>query len=96
MFTYRAVSGRPGGTASKVYVLVLTDSQYTEWQKPHTTPYTPANGRALYNSGDVSRGTVDLHLPDDPANYHLVFNNGPFFYPKAIETDLKWEWNEAQ
>jgi hypothetical protein len=85
-----------GGRASLIYVLVMTDSQFTQWQKPHDAPATPANGGSLYNSGPVSQGNIQLAVPNVPANYHLVFNNAPFPYPKSIETDLTWQWHEAQ
>jgi hypothetical protein len=74
-------------------VLVMTDAQFAKWQSSHSpTPSTPANGGALYNSGEVSQAKIDLHLPDAPANYHLVFSNIRFPYPKAIQTDLAWQW----
>ncbi len=76
-----------GGRASKIIVLVMTDAQFAKWQSSHSpTPSTPANGGALYNSGEVSQAKIDLHLPDAPANYHLVFSNVRFPYPKAIQT----------
>jgi YD repeat-containing protein len=77
-----------GGNASLIYVLVMTDDQFTQWQKPHDTPATPENGGSLYNSGPVSQGNIQLTLPDVPANYHVVFNNLRFPYPKSVETDL--------
>jgi hypothetical protein len=86
-----------GGTASKIIVLVMTDDQYARWQNSHSgVTSTPSNGGALYNSGEVTQGTINLSLPDNPANYHVVFNNTHFRYPKAIEADLKWQWNVAQ
>ncbi|MGA8271840.1 MAG: hypothetical protein WB919_09810 [Candidatus Sulfotelmatobacter sp.] len=85
-----------GGRASLIYVLVMTDDQFTRWQKPHDAPATPANGGSLYNSGPVSQGDVQLPVPNAAANYHVVFNNANFPYPKSIETDLTWKWHEVQ
>jgi hypothetical protein len=85
-----------GGRASLIYVVVLTDDQFTQWQKPHDVPATPENGGSLYNSGPVTQGNIQLSVPNVPANYHVVFNNSNFPYPKSIETDLTWQWHEAQ
>jgi hypothetical protein len=85
-----------GGKASLIYVVVMTDDQFTQWQKPHDVPATPENGGSLYNSGPVSQGNIQLAVPNVPANYHVVFNNTNFPYPKSIETDLTWQWQEAQ
>jgi hypothetical protein len=85
-----------GGKASLIYVVVMTDDQFTQWQKPHDVPATPENGGSLYNSGPVSQGNIQLAVPNVPANYHVVFNNANFPYPKSIETDLTWQWQEAQ
>jgi hypothetical protein len=85
-----------GGTASLIYVVVMTDDQFAEWQKPHKVPPSPKNGGALYNSGAVSQGNIDLAVPNAPANYHVVFNNSNFPYPKSVETDLSWQWHEVQ
>jgi hypothetical protein len=85
-----------GGRASLIYVVVMTDDQFAQWQKPHDAPVTPENGGALYNSGPVSQGNIQLAVPNVPANYHIVFNNANFAYPKSIETDLTWQWHEAQ
>lgn len=82
-----------GGRASLIIVLVMNDDQYAKWQQHKIKgPSTPENGGALYNSGEVSQGTINLHLPDSPANYHLVFNNSRFQYPKSVEADLTWQW----
>ncbi len=84
-----------GGTASAIIVLVMTDDQFANWQKGKCGgPCTPSNGGALYNSGQVSQGTINLSLPDSPANYHVVFNNIIFRYPKALEADLGWQWSQ--
>jgi hypothetical protein len=85
-----------GGRASLIYVLVMTDDQFTQWQKPHDVPATPENGGSLYNSGPVAQGNIQLAVPSVPANYHVVFNNSNFAYPKSLETDLTWQWHEAQ
>jgi hypothetical protein len=85
-----------GGRASLIYVVVMTDDQFTQWQKPHSVPPTPENGGSLYNSGPVSQGDIQLAVPNAPANYHVVFNNSNFPYSKSIETDLSWQWHEAQ
>src|ERR1700722_14336292 len=77
-----------GGNASLIYVVVMTDDQFTQWQKPHDVPATPQNGGSLYNSGPVSQGNIQLALPNVSANYHVVFNNLHFPYPKSVETDL--------
>jgi hypothetical protein len=85
-----------GGRASLIYVVIMTDDQFTQWQKPHDVPPTPENGGSLYNSGPVTGGNIQLAVPTAPANYHVVFNNSNFPYPKSIETDLTWQWHEAQ
>lgn len=85
-----------GGRSSLIYVIVMTDDQFTQWQKPHDAPATPENGGSLYNSGAVSQGNIQLTVSNVPANYHIVFNNSNFPYPKSIETDLAWQWREAQ
>jgi len=85
-----------GGTASLIYVVVMTDDQFAQWQKPHDVPPTPETGGSLYNSGPVRQGNIHLGLPNVPANYHVVFNNSNFPYPKSIDTDLTWEWQEPQ
>jgi len=85
-----------GGRASLIYVVIMTDDQFTQWQKPHNVPPTPENGGSLYNSGPVSQGNVELQVPNAAANYHVVFNNSNFPYAKSIDTDLTWQWNEAQ
>jgi hypothetical protein len=84
-----------GGKSSLIYVVVMTDDQFTRWQRPHDVPVTPKNGGSLYNSGPVSHSNIELALPNVPANYHVVFNNMNFPYPKSIETDLTWRWHEA-
>jgi hypothetical protein len=85
-----------GGRASLIYVLVMTDDQFTQWQKPHDVPATPENGGSLYNSGPVTQGNIQLAVPNVPANYHVVFNNSNFPYPKSVDTDLTWQWHDAQ
>jgi hypothetical protein len=85
-----------GGRASLIYVLVMTDDQFSQWQKPHDVPATPENGGSLYNGGAVSQGNIQLALPSTAANYHIVFNNVHFPYPKSIETDLTWQWRDGQ
>lgn len=85
-----------GGRSSLIYVVVMTDDQFAQWQKPHNVPPTPKNGGALYNSGPVPQADIQLAVPDAPANYHVVFNNSNFPFPKSIETDLTWQWQEAQ
>ena len=85
-----------GGRANLIYVVVMTDDQFTRWQKAHDAPVTPKNGGALYNSGAVSQGNIQLTVPNAPANYHVVFNNSNFPYPKSVETDLTWQWHEVQ
>jgi hypothetical protein len=47
-----------GGKSSLIYVVVMTDGQFTQWQKPHDVPATPENGGSLYNSGPVSQGNI--------------------------------------
>ncbi|SPE44883.1 exported hypothetical protein [Candidatus Sulfotelmatobacter sp. SbA7] len=84
-----------GGKESAIIVVVMTDDQFANWQKGKCNgPCTPNNGGSLYNSGQVSQGTIHLTMPDGPANYHLVFNNRHFRYPKAIEADLTWQWSQ--
>ena len=87
-----------GGTSSLIVVVVMNDDQYARWQKKKSgdEPSTPANGGALYNSGRVTHGTIDLRVPDTPAIYHLVFNNQPFQYAKTIQSNLQWEWHNTQ
>jgi hypothetical protein len=85
-----------GGRASLIYVVVMTDDQFTQWQKPHDVPATPENGGSLYNSGPVPQGTIQLAVPSVPSNYHVVFNNANFPYPKSVDTDLTWQWHETQ
>src|SRR5271163_546092 len=53
-----------GGRASLIYVVIMTDDQFTQWQKPHNVPPTPENGGSLYNSGPVSQGNVELQVPN--------------------------------
>jgi hypothetical protein len=90
-----------GGTASDIIVIVMNDAQFAKWKtgKPCVGPgnrCTPENGGALYNSGPVTEGIINLALPNGAATYHLVFNNQEFEYAKTILDDLKWQWGGGQ
>jgi hypothetical protein len=74
-----------GGEQNRISLYVLTDAQYRKWQEQEPT-------LARYASKLVTGGTVNLYLPSDPANYHVVFDNRALPYAKAIETDLEWQW----
>ncbi len=86
-----------GGTASDIIVIVMNDAQFAKWQKgtPCVGPgnrCTPENGGALYNSGPVTEGIINLALPNGAATYHLVFNNQVYTYAKTIQDNLTWQW----
>ena len=86
-----------GGTANDIIVIVMNDAQFARWQKgmPCVGPgnmCTPENGGALYNSGSVTEGTINLALPNGAATYHLVFNNQVYKYAKTIQDNLTWQW----
>lgn len=83
-----------GGTASLIVVLVMNDDQYQKWIHHYYGPHasTPENGGAYYNSGETTVGSIDLKLPNRPANYHVVFNNTVYPYNKSMESNLEWEW----
>jgi hypothetical protein len=79
-----------------IIVLVMTAAQFDNWKKGKCGggACTPNNGVALYNSGKVSQGTINLSVPDSPADYYVVFNNLHFQYAKDIESDLSWQWSQ--
>jgi hypothetical protein len=83
-----------GGNQNAIIVLVMTAAQFANWKNHKCSPCTPNNGGALYNSGQVSQGTINLSVADGAADYFVVFNNTHFQYAKDIESDLTWQWSQ--
>jgi len=81
-----------GGRRSLIIVLVMTDDQYSAWQRRQKVAGYYV---ALYNSDWAQNGTIDLNIPNQPANYHVVFDNREAPYAKAVTCDLQWRWENA-
>jgi hypothetical protein len=70
-----------GGLGNDIEVLVLSENDFINWRNGH-----PAN--ALYNSGKVTVGSLNVNLPADAATYYLVFNNRfSLLVRKTIQVD---------
>ncbi len=57
-----------GGFTNDVEVFVLPENDFVNWQNRHAA-------NAIYNSGKVTVGTLNVTLPSDAGTYYLVFNN---------------------
>jgi hypothetical protein len=82
-----------GGSGNDVDVVVLNEDEFTNWTNHHRVP-------TYYNSGKVTVGTVDAHLPStstgDSATYYLIFNNAfSVFSNKAVSTDISLHYNRT-
>jgi hypothetical protein len=80
-----------GGSGNDVEVIVLTEDAFTNWQNHHSVP-------TFYNSGRVTVGTVDAHLPStgNPATYYLIFNNAfSVLSNKAVSADIAVHYNRT-
>jgi len=75
-----AVTGQfdTSGRAEKdIQVLLLTDAEFVIWQGGYAiSPY--------YDSGHVSRSTLQAPLPSRPATYYLIFSNKPSRLEKTV------------
>jgi hypothetical protein len=71
------VSLNPRDADNNIEAYVLTDSAFAVWQNGYSTG-------SHYESGRVSRGTVDADLPAGAGVYYLVFNNK--FSPRTAKT----------
>jgi len=60
--------GANGGFGNDIEVYVLSEQDFINWDNGHAS-------KALYNSGKVTVGTLDVVLPDNTGTYYLVFNN---------------------
>ena len=57
-----------GGFTNDVEVYVFSADDYVNWQNRHAA-------KALYSSGKVTVGTLNVNLPADAGTYYVVFNN---------------------
>jgi hypothetical protein len=57
-----------GGFTNDVEAYVLSADDFVNWQNRHAA-------KALYSSGKVTVGTLNVNLPADAGTYYLVFNN---------------------
>jgi hypothetical protein len=72
-----------GGTGNDVEVYVLNDDEFVNWRSGNKV-------NALYNSGRMTRGTLNTVLPAGAGTYHLVFNNKfSLFTPKAVSASIR-------
>ncbi len=71
-----------GGRGNDIVVSVLREDDFQNWQNGHEI-------NALYNSGQVTAGDLDVALPNGAGNYYLIFNNKfSLITPKAIEESI--------
>jgi len=82
-----------GGSGNDVEVIVLNEDEFTNWQNRHSV-------QTFYNSGRMTVGEVDAHLPStgtsDSTTYYLIFNNAfSVFSNKAVSTDITLHYNRT-
>jgi predicted nucleic acid-binding Zn ribbon protein len=56
-----------GGTGNDIEVLLLEESSFENWKNGHSAP-------ALYNSGHITTGKIDVPL-SQTGTYYIIFNN---------------------
>ena len=56
------------GARNDIEVTVLDEAQFTHWQNRD-------DFKATYESGRVTDTTLNVHLPETPATYYVVFSN---------------------
>jgi len=72
-----------GGGANDVAVFLFTNKEFANWQQQE--PFS-----ALYESGRIPSGTLDVALPSDAETYFVVFsNNFPLSTPKVVQASLR-------
>lgn len=85
-----------GGLHSNIVVCVMNDDQFVSWRngkvKAASKVIKPHFRGALYDSREVTQGTIRANLPSDAATYHVVFYNGSALTPKAVKTTLTLKW----
>jgi predicted nucleic acid-binding Zn ribbon protein len=70
-----------GGAHNDIEVWLMNADDFANWQNRHPV-------MAIYNSGQVTQGTLNVSLPQ-AGTYYLVFNNRfSLISPKAIEDDV--------
>jgi hypothetical protein len=86
-----------GGLHNTIVVCVMNDDQFANWRngkvKAASNLIKPYFRGALYDSHEVTRGTIRVNLPSDAATYHIVFYNGySVLTPKAVKATLTLKW----
>lgn len=84
-----------GGAHNDIVVCIMTDDQFVNWRnRPiENNPIKPYFHGALYDSHEVTQGTIRLPLLADSSTYHLVFYNGfSLFTPKAVVAKFALEY----
>jgi hypothetical protein len=69
-------------SANTMELLVVDENGFQRWKN-----HSSAN--ALYTSGSLKKGTVDLQLPSSTARYYIVFNNRASPRLQVIQSDVK-------
>ncbi len=77
-----------GGAGNDIQVLVLTESDYSNWKNNHTV-------RPIYNSGQVTAADVRARLPESGTYYVVLSNVFSTFTPKTVEGTLKVSWQPS-
>jgi len=88
MMSEPAITGHltaSGGLGNDIQVLVLSETDYANWNNGHTV--TP-----LYNSGQVTAADVNARLPESGTYYVVLSNKFSTFTPKTVTGDLRMTW----
>jgi len=64
----KKAAATPGTPDDAIEVFVLSEAAFTVWQKNFAT-------NSVYESGQVSKGTMNSDLPDGAGIYYLIFSN---------------------
>jgi hypothetical protein len=68
-----------GGAGNDIEVFLLPEDDFVNWENRHP-------GKAYYNGGKATQGTIKVGLPSGTGVYELVFNNRfSLFTGKSIE-----------
>jgi hypothetical protein len=75
-----------GGLGKDIEVYVLTEDAFVNWQNRHPVG-------ALYTSGRITQGTLNVGLPSDAGSYDLVFSNTfSLLSPKAVQANVRLQY----
>jgi hypothetical protein len=79
-----------GNSDNDIVVYLLTEKSFVNWQNGYSTP-------TLYYSGRVTRGSLNVSLPSDPATYYIVFSNiFSEVTAKAVQTNVSLRCDRLQ